>query len=142
MCYNLLIDAYGQKSLYKKAEETYVDLLQARCIPTEDTYALLIKAYCACGLLEKAEAAFVDMRKYSLPPSMCLSIHFFLAFREIVFQEVIRSTISYTTKISSTFKILFLNLFFCGVKFVLNFETLLNNCTELYLFFLFGGEVY
>lgn len=69
MCYNLLIDAYGQKSLYKKAEETYVDLLQARCIPTEDTYALLIKAYCACGLLEKAEAAFVDMRKYGLPPS-------------------------------------------------------------------------
>ncbi|XP_011013926.1 PREDICTED: pentatricopeptide repeat-containing protein At2g35130-like [Populus euphratica] len=69
MCSNLLIDAYGHKSLYKKAEETYVDLLQARCIPTEDTYALLIKAYCACGLLEKAEAAFVDMRKYSLPPS-------------------------------------------------------------------------
>ncbi|KAJ6748150.1 PENTATRICOPEPTIDE REPEAT-CONTAINING PROTEIN [Salix purpurea] len=69
MCYNLLIDAYGQKYLYKKAEETYVDLLQARCIPTEDTYALLIKAYCACGLLEKAEAAFVDMRKYGLPPS-------------------------------------------------------------------------
>ncbi|KAH8492612.1 hypothetical protein H0E87_021994, partial [Populus deltoides] len=69
MCYNLLIDAYGQKSLYKKADETYVDLLQARCIPTEDTYALLIKAYCACGLLEKAEAAFVDMRKYGLPPS-------------------------------------------------------------------------
>ncbi|KAB5532330.1 hypothetical protein DKX38_019000 [Salix brachista] len=64
-----LVDAYGQKYLYKKAEETYVDLLQARCIPTEDTYALLIKAYCACGLLEKAEAAFVDMRKYGLPPS-------------------------------------------------------------------------
>ncbi|KAG5234422.1 pentatricopeptide repeat-containing protein [Salix suchowensis] len=62
MCYNLLIDAYGQKYLYKKAEETYVDLLQARCIPTEDTYALLIKAYCACGLLGKAEAAFVANR--------------------------------------------------------------------------------
>uniref|UniRef100_A0A6N2MND0 BUB1 N-terminal domain-containing protein n=1 Tax=Salix viminalis TaxID=40686 RepID=A0A6N2MND0_SALVM len=40
MCYNLLIDAYGQKYLYKKAEETYVDLLQARCIPTEDTYSI------------------------------------------------------------------------------------------------------
>lgn len=108
MCYNLLIDAYGQKSLYKKAEETYVDLLQARCIPTEDTYALLIKAYCACGLLAKAEAAFVDMRKYGLPPSMCLPIHFFLAFREIVFSRSYwtTSTISYKTKISSTCKIL------------------------------------
>ena len=101
MCYNLLIDAYGQKSLYKKAEETYVDLLQARCIPTEDTYALLIKAYCACGLLEKAEAAFVDMRKYGLPTSMCLPIHFILAFTEIVFSRSYwtTSTISYKKKI-------------------------------------------
>ncbi|GKU92651.1 hypothetical protein SLEP1_g6354 [Rubroshorea leprosula] len=67
--FNLLIDAYGQKSLYKKAESTYQKLLEARCIPTEDTYALLLKAYCTCGLLPKAEAVFAEMRKYGLPPS-------------------------------------------------------------------------
>ncbi|KAK0578704.1 hypothetical protein LWI29_014861 [Acer saccharum] len=69
ICFNLLIDVYGQKSLYKKAESTYLELVEARCIPTEDTYALLIKAYCKCGLLEKAEAVFTEMRKYGLPPS-------------------------------------------------------------------------
>ncbi len=36
MCYNLLIDAYGQKSLYKDAESAYLELLENRCIPTED----------------------------------------------------------------------------------------------------------
>ncbi|XWS16027.1 hypothetical protein CRYUN_Cryun34aG0051000 [Craigia yunnanensis] len=69
MCFNLLIDAYGQKSLYKKVESTYLELLEARCVPTEDTYALLIKAYCTAGLKQKAEAVFAEMRKYGLPPS-------------------------------------------------------------------------
>lgn len=72
MCFNLLIEAYGQKSLHKKAEFTYLELLDSRCIPTEDTYALLLKAYCMSGLLEKAEAVFREMRKYGLPPSMIL----------------------------------------------------------------------
>ncbi|KAE9449872.1 hypothetical protein C3L33_18230, partial [Rhododendron williamsianum] len=69
ICYNLLIDAYGQKSLYQKAESTYLNLLQGRCIPTEDTYALLVKAYCISGLLAKAEAVFAEMRKNGHPPS-------------------------------------------------------------------------
>lgn len=69
ICYNLLIDAYGQKSQHKDAESTYLELLEARCIPTEDTYALLLKAYCKSGLFDKAEAIFVEMRKYGLPPS-------------------------------------------------------------------------
>lgn len=73
MCFNLLIDAYGQKSLYKKAESTYLELLEARCVPTEDTYALLIKAYCTAGLQQKAEAVFAEMRKHGLPPSMSAS---------------------------------------------------------------------
>ncbi|KAK2987232.1 hypothetical protein RJ640_000523, partial [Escallonia rubra] len=68
ICYNMLIDAYGQKLLYKKAESTYLELLDARCIATEDTYALLIKAYCTSGLIEKAEAVFTEMRKIGLPP--------------------------------------------------------------------------
>jgi pentatricopeptide repeat protein len=72
MCYNLLIDAYGQKSLYKDAESAYLELLENRCVPTEDTYALLLKAYCKSGLLGKAEAVFSEMRKYGLPPSMFL----------------------------------------------------------------------
>ncbi|KAA3479098.1 pentatricopeptide repeat-containing protein [Gossypium australe] len=69
MCFNLLIDAYGQKSLYKKVESTYLELLEARCVPTEDTYALLVKAYCTAGLKQKAEAVFAEMRKYGLSPS-------------------------------------------------------------------------
>ncbi|XP_027185490.1 pentatricopeptide repeat-containing protein At2g35130-like [Coffea eugenioides] len=69
ICYNLLIDAYGQKSLIKKAESIYVELLEAHCIPTEDTYALLTKAYCTSGQLEKAEAIFTEMRQHGLPPS-------------------------------------------------------------------------
>lgn len=72
ICYNLLLDAYGQKSLHKEAESAYLELLEARCIPTEDTYALLIKAYCKSGLLDRAEAIFGEMRKYGLPPSMRL----------------------------------------------------------------------
>lgn len=73
ICYNLLIDAFGRKSCADMAESTYLNLLEARCIPTEDTYALLIRAYCTCGLLEKAEAVFMEMRKYGLSPSMSLS---------------------------------------------------------------------
>ncbi|VVA27244.1 PREDICTED: proteasome [Prunus dulcis] len=69
ICYNLLLDAYGQKSQHKAAESTYLELLEARCIPTEDTYALLLRAYCKSGLLDKAEAVFGEMRKYGLPPS-------------------------------------------------------------------------
>ncbi|KVH92022.1 Pentatricopeptide repeat-containing protein, partial [Cynara cardunculus var. scolymus] len=69
ICYNLLIDAFGQKSCADKAESTYLNLLEARCIPTEDTYALLLRAYCTCGLLEKAEAVFMEMRKHGLSPS-------------------------------------------------------------------------
>lgn len=70
ICYNLLIDAYGQKSLYQMAESTYLNLLQGRCIPTEDTYALLVKAYCISGLLAKAEAVIDEMRKNGHPPSI------------------------------------------------------------------------
>ncbi|THG17470.1 hypothetical protein TEA_006860 [Camellia sinensis var. sinensis] len=70
ICYNLLIDAYGQKSQHDKAESTYLDLLEGQCIPTEDTYALLVKAYCVSGLLEKAEAIFAQMRKNGHPPSI------------------------------------------------------------------------
>ncbi|GFS44865.1 tetratricopeptide repeat (TPR)-like superfamily protein [Actinidia rufa] len=70
ICYNLLIDAYGQKSQYEKAESTYLNLLESRCIPTEDTYALLVKAYCTSGHLEKAEAVFAEMRTNGVPPSM------------------------------------------------------------------------
>ncbi|GAB4829512.1 hypothetical protein Ancab_019185 [Ancistrocladus abbreviatus] len=69
MCYNLLIDAYGQKSMPRKAESVYLELLEARCVPTEDTYALLLRAYCADGLFLKAEAVFTEMRKYGLPSS-------------------------------------------------------------------------
>lgn len=78
ICYNLLIDAYGHKKLYKKAETTYLGLLEARCIPTEDTYALLLRAYCTCGLLDKAEAIFTEMRNYGLPPSRFLFILFYI----------------------------------------------------------------
>lgn len=75
ICYNLLIDAYGQKSLYKKAESTYLELIEARCVPTEDTYALLLRAYCTSGLLEKAEAVFAEMRKFGVPPSRVLFLY-------------------------------------------------------------------
>lgn len=67
--YNLLIDAYGQRSHLKKAESIYLHLLEARCVPTEDTYALLIKAYCASGLIHKAEAVLSEMRQNRVSPS-------------------------------------------------------------------------
>lgn len=70
ICYNLLIEAYGHKLHFKKAESTYVELLEARCIPTEDTYALLLKVYGKCGFFEHAEAVFVEMQKNGFPPSM------------------------------------------------------------------------
>lgn len=69
MCYNLIIDAFGQQLQHMKAESTYLELLEARCIPTEDTYALLLRAYCASRLFAKAEAIFSEMRKYGLPSS-------------------------------------------------------------------------
>lgn len=72
ICYNLLIDAYGQMNRYKKAEEVYLRLLEARCIPTEDTYALLLRAYCISGLLSKADAVLAEMGKNGIPPSMFL----------------------------------------------------------------------
>ncbi|PHT68666.1 hypothetical protein T459_28153 [Capsicum annuum] len=68
VCYNLLIEAYGQSSHVKKAKSTYLALLDARCVPTEDTYAFLLKSYSNCGMLEKDEAFFSDMRKNGLPP--------------------------------------------------------------------------
>ncbi|ESQ52123.1 hypothetical protein EUTSA_v10017758mg, partial [Eutrema salsugineum] len=69
ICFNLLIDAYGQKFRYKEAESLYVQLLESRCVPTEDTYALLIKAYCLAGLIEKAEAVLIEMQKHHVTPS-------------------------------------------------------------------------
>ncbi|KAL5975743.1 hypothetical protein ACLOJK_020069 [Asimina triloba] len=69
MCYNLLIDAYGQKFQHNKAESVYLKLLETYCIPTEDTYALLLRAYCLCGLLDKAEAICAEMRRHGVHPS-------------------------------------------------------------------------
>uniref|UniRef100_A0A803L4Z4 Pentatricopeptide repeat-containing protein n=1 Tax=Chenopodium quinoa TaxID=63459 RepID=A0A803L4Z4_CHEQI len=69
LCYNLMIDAFGQKSQHKKAEAVYLELLEARCIPTEDTYALMLRTYCASRLFAKAEAIFSEMRKYGLSSS-------------------------------------------------------------------------
>lgn len=69
ICYNLLIDAFGQQSQHKKAESIYLKLLEAHCVPTDDTYALLISAYCMSGLLDKAEAVFAEMRRSGIPPS-------------------------------------------------------------------------
>lgn len=74
ICYNLLIDAYGQKSQLKKAELIYSHLLEARCVPTEDTYALLIKAYCASGLIHKAAAVLSEMCQNGISPSKYCSI--------------------------------------------------------------------
>ncbi|CAA7021560.1 unnamed protein product [Microthlaspi erraticum] len=69
ICFNLLIDAYGQKLRYKEAESLYVQLLETRCVPTEDTYALLVKAYCLAGLIEKAEAVLIEMQNHHVTPS-------------------------------------------------------------------------
>lgn len=87
ICYNLLIEAYGQKSLYKEAESTYLELLDARCIPTEDTYALLIKAYCKSGSLGKAEAIVSEMRKNGVSPSM-ISFSFLSNFYLHILREM------------------------------------------------------
>lgn len=70
ICYNLLIDAFGQNYQHKNAESIYLKLLEDRCVPTDDTYALLISAYCMSGLLHKAEAVFAEMRRSGVPPSM------------------------------------------------------------------------
>ncbi|RWV89466.1 hypothetical protein GW17_00048380 [Ensete ventricosum] len=72
LCYNLLIDAYGQKLQHKKAESVYLQLLEAQCVATEDTYALLLRAYCTCGLLEKCEAVLTEMRRNGTPPGTSL----------------------------------------------------------------------
>lgn len=64
------MEAYGNKLHFRKAESTYFELQEARCIPTEHTYALLLKTYCKCGLVEHAEAVFAEMRKNGFPPSM------------------------------------------------------------------------
>uniref|UniRef100_A0A7N0UEK2 Pentatricopeptide repeat-containing protein n=1 Tax=Kalanchoe fedtschenkoi TaxID=63787 RepID=A0A7N0UEK2_KALFE len=64
LCYNLLIDAYGQKaSSVKRAEATYFEVLGSGIVPSEDTYALLIKAFCTALQLDKAEAVFAEMRR-------------------------------------------------------------------------------
>lgn len=75
ICYNLLIEAYGQKLSFKKAESIYLELVEARCIPTQDTYALLVKAYCKSRKLEHAEAVFAEMRRNGFPPSMPLMLY-------------------------------------------------------------------
>lgn len=73
ICFNLLIDAYGQKSEFKKAESIYLELLQSGCVPTDDTYALLLKAYCKPGLLEKAEAVLAEMKRNGHVPGKLFS---------------------------------------------------------------------
>jgi myo-inositol-1(or 4)-monophosphatase len=69
ICYNLLIDAYGRKRQLDKAESMYTALLEARCVPTEDTYALLLRAYCNAGSLHRAEGVISEMREHGIPPS-------------------------------------------------------------------------
>uniref|UniRef100_A0A453NKF0 PROP1-like PPR domain-containing protein n=1 Tax=Aegilops tauschii subsp. strangulata TaxID=200361 RepID=A0A453NKF0_AEGTS len=69
VCYNLLIDAYGRTRRLGKAEAMYAALLEARCVPTEDTYALLLRAYCAAGSLHRAEGVISEMREHGIPPS-------------------------------------------------------------------------
>ncbi|WVZ77736.1 hypothetical protein U9M48_025563 [Paspalum notatum var. saurae] len=69
ICYNLLIDAYGQKRELSKAESIYMALLEAHCVPTEDTYALLLRAYCISGQLHRAEGVISEMQENGIPPS-------------------------------------------------------------------------
>ncbi|CAD6251744.1 unnamed protein product [Miscanthus lutarioriparius] len=69
ICYNLLIDAYGQKRQLNKAESIYMALLETHCVPTEDTYALLLRAYCNSGQLHRAEGVISEMQKNGLPPT-------------------------------------------------------------------------
>jgi pentatricopeptide repeat protein len=44
-------------------------LLEARCVPTEDTYALLLRAYCGSGQLHRAEGVISEMQRNGIPPS-------------------------------------------------------------------------
>lgn len=74
VCYNLLIDAYGRRRRLGKAEAMYAALLEARCVPTEDTYALLLRAYCTAGSLHRAEGVISEMREHGIPPSRSRSI--------------------------------------------------------------------
>ena len=76
--------------MYKDAESTYLELLEARCIPTEDTYALLLKAYCKSGSLVKAEAIFGEMRKYGLPPSMIFSPTYIFVLMVPIAKQTVR----------------------------------------------------
>ncbi|PWZ21937.1 Pentatricopeptide repeat-containing protein [Zea mays] len=69
ICYNLLIDAYGQKRQLSEAEAAYMALLEARCVPTEDTYALLLRAYCGSGQLHRAEGVISEMQRNGIPPT-------------------------------------------------------------------------
>ncbi|RLM79748.1 pentatricopeptide repeat-containing protein [Panicum miliaceum] len=69
ICYNLLIDAYGRKRELSKAESIYMALLEANCVPTEDTYALLLRAYCNAGQLHRAEGVISEMQENGIPPS-------------------------------------------------------------------------
>lgn len=69
ICYNILIDAYGQKFQTKKAESVYLKMSEDRCIPTEDTYGLLIRAFCMSGLVDKAEAVSTEMKKNRITSS-------------------------------------------------------------------------
>uniref|UniRef100_A0ACD5V6I7 Uncharacterized protein n=1 Tax=Avena sativa TaxID=4498 RepID=A0ACD5V6I7_AVESA len=69
ICYNLLIDAYGRKRRLDKVESMYAALLEAQCVPTEDTYALLLRAYCNAGSLHRAEGVISEMREHGIPPS-------------------------------------------------------------------------
>ncbi|EEC72578.1 hypothetical protein OsI_06020 [Oryza sativa Indica Group] len=69
ICYNLLIESYGKKRQLNKAESIYMALLEAQCVPTEDTYALLLRAYCNAGSLHRAEGVISEMREHGIPPN-------------------------------------------------------------------------
>lgn len=69
MCYNLLIEAYGQEGRCNEAQSVYLKLSEARCVPTEDTYAVLISAYCKSEFFDKADAVLAEMRINGVPSS-------------------------------------------------------------------------
>lgn len=94
MCYNLLIDAFGQKLQHKKAELIYLQLLESHCVPTEDTYAILLKAYCASGLLEKAEAVFSEMQKNGISSGLLRNQSKLTSFIWISFDDLLNLFIS------------------------------------------------
>jgi pentatricopeptide repeat protein len=50
-------------------------LLEANCVPTEDTYALLLRAYCNAGQLHRAAGVISEMQENGIPPSMHLKLH-------------------------------------------------------------------